>query len=61
MNRQCWKPWCPGPDTEAAWMLALREFGENFSFPTQNFISVSAGRNRDNLEKQVGLVVYAHF
>jgi hypothetical protein len=29
----------------------LREFGENFSFPTQNFTSVSAGRNRCYLEK----------
>ena len=46
-------PWCPGPDTEAAWIKALREFGENFSFPMQNFSSVSAGRNRDDLEERV--------
>jgi hypothetical protein len=28
-------------------------FGEKTIFPMQNFNSVSAGRNRDNLEKQV--------
>ena len=56
-----YKPWCPEPDTEAVWIKALREFGEFFSFPTQNFSSVSAGCNRDNREKQVRLVLYARF
>ena len=32
-----------------------------FLFPKQNFTSVSAGRNRDNLEKQVRLILYARF
>jgi len=42
-----------GQDTKALWIKALREFGEFFSFPMQNFTSVSAGRNRDNLAFQV--------
>jgi hypothetical protein len=55
------KPWCPGPDTEAAWIKALREFGENFSFPRRNFTSVSAGRNRDDLEERVKLALCDRF
>jgi hypothetical protein len=39
-------------------MKALREFGENFSFPMENFTSVSAGRNRDNREKQLTFFLY---
>jgi len=35
-------------------------WGKTF-FPTQNFTSVSAGRNRDDMEKQVRLVLYANF
>jgi hypothetical protein len=52
---------CPGPDTEASWIKALREFGENFSFPMQNFSSVSAGRNRDDLEERVKLALCDRF
>jgi len=39
----------------------LREFGEFFSFPTQNFTSVSAGRNKDDLEKRVKLALCDRF
>jgi hypothetical protein len=35
----------------------LRQFGEKTIFPMQNFTSVSAGRNRDNLEKRDRLVL----
>jgi hypothetical protein len=35
--------------------------GAELSNSHKDFTSVSAGRNRDNREKQVGLVVYAHF
>jgi len=56
-----YKPWCPGADTKAAWIKALREFGENFSFPTQSFSSVPAGRNKDDLEKRVKLALCDRF
>jgi hypothetical protein len=43
--------WRPGPDTKAAWIKDLPQFGGKTFFPMQNITSVSAGRNKDNREK----------
>ncbi len=56
-----WKALVPGAGHKSRMNKGFASIGEKTIFPTQNFTSVSAGRNRDNLEKQVRLILHARF